>query len=141
MKESFGAATNMYLFMFFFIIYVCFFAIALNFAKTYRIKNYVVDVLEQYQYDGGKIENYSFIKSKLDEYFDFVPYKGYNTYASNYCKDIGDNCEDYGGASVIALGSDDARYYRVVVFFKVEFPLLEVASFYIPISGETVIIN
>lgn len=78
MKEAYGGMTNIYLFLFFFVVYVSFLAFALQFAKAYRVKNYVIDVLEQGQYDGGSIENNgtnSTIESKLNNYFNSIPYK------------------------------------------------------------------
>ena len=69
MKEAYGGMTNIYLFLFFFVVYVSFLAFALQFAKAYRVKNYVIDVLEQGQYDGRSIENSgtnSTIESKLN---------------------------------------------------------------------------
>lgn len=139
MKESFGAATNIYLFMVFFIIYVCFFAIALNFAKTYRVKNYVIDVLEQGRYSGGPVASNAYVSNHLTEYFKSVPYSGYDDYARKYCQGKS-NCETYGGAVIMKPSSTD-NYYRVIVFFKIEFPFLNIDQFYVPISGETITVN
>ena len=146
MKEAYGGVTNLYLFMFFFVIYVCFLAIALNFAKTYRVKNYVIDVLEQNQYNGD-LDSASSIKAKLDTCFDWVPYKGNEDYARNYC--LGYNsefggttkCYDHGGIVVISKGTEAYPYYQVIAFFTVEFPLFSIDGFRVPISGETMIIN
>lgn len=145
MKEAYGGVTNLYLFMFFFVIYVCFLAIALNFAKTYRVKNYVIDVLEQNQFDGN-LNNANSIKDKLDAYFNWVPYKGNDDVAVNYCsnynQDVGSaKCMSYNGISIISKGTDASPYYQVVAFFTVEFPLFSINGLSVPISGETMIIN
>ena len=65
MQEAFGGMSMMKMFMIFFVIYVCFMAIALNFAKIYRVKNYVINTLEQYQYSGDQND---LALTYLDEY-------------------------------------------------------------------------
>ena len=52
MKDAFGGSIMIYLFMIFFVIYVALIGVALNFAKIYRIKNNVINILEQNQYSG-----------------------------------------------------------------------------------------
>lgn len=136
MKEAYGGLTNLYVFFIFFVIYVCFLAIALNFAKTYRIKNYVINTLEQYQYTGEFNANESALR-KIDDYLAYVPYGNHVDAANAYCGSE----SAYNGVCIIPLGDDDNRYYRVVVFFEVEFPFLKISKFSIPISGETMIIH
>lgn len=140
LKEAYGGLTNLYIFMIFFVIYVCFIAVALNFAKTYRIKNYVISTLEQSQYASGVDEA---TLGQLDNYLDSVPYTISDDEVKDKCKNYGepDNVVSHHGVCIIANGEEDSRYYRVVVFFKVEFPFLDINGFYIPVSGETMIIH
>mgnify|MGYP001856301377 CR=1 FL=1 len=72
MKDAFGGTFILKLFMIFFIIYVTFIFLVLNFAKHYRIKNYVVNFLEQSQYNGDAS---SLDDSDLDTYLRGVPYR------------------------------------------------------------------
>lgn len=138
MKDAFGGAFTIWLFLFFFVIYVCFIAIALNFAKIYRVKNYVINTLEQGQFSGTTTSaNDSKILQQLDSYFLEVPYKSVITDAT--CKKYGDDAITYNGVCIIPKGDEKARYYKVVVFLQAEFPFLNF-NMTIPASGETKVI-
>ena len=127
--------------MIFFIIYVTFIGVALQFAKTYRIKNNVINILEQQQYRGDANDS---ALTKLDSYLDGVPYPAnkYNAIASVECpKRYGDEVTVYHGVCIVPMpqGSDKTEYFRVEVYFAAEFPFLDI-NLAIPASGETKII-
>ena len=136
MQEAFGGMSMMKMFMIFFVIYVCFMAIDLNFAKIYRVKNYVINTLEQYQYSGDQND---LALTHLDEYLDNVPYTIKNEDIANECKKYGENSVTYHGVCVVPLGEERAKYYKVVVFLRAEFPFLNF-NMTIPASGETKVI-
>ena len=146
MKEAYGGATNLYLFLFFFVVYVSFLAFALQFAKAYRVKNYVIDVLEQEQYDGKDINDgtNTEIAKKLDGYFSSIPYTGVDKIAKDFCNDNNNNngpsANSYKGACIIKRGAEDAPYYKVFTFVDFNLPLLDV-DLKIPVGGETMIIK
>lgn len=146
MKEAYGGATNLYLFLFFFVVYVSFLAFALQFAKAYRVKNYVIDALEQGQYDGEAMDSGTNreIAEKLHKYFLSIPYTGVNNTADDFCKDNSDNgtyiANSYEGACIIKYGEEDAPYYKVFTFVDFSLPLLDV-DLKIPVGGETMIIK
>lgn len=133
MKETLGGTLTIWLFLFFFVIYVTFIGVALQFAKIYRVKNYVINTLEQSQFTVGD-EN---VFSKLDTYLDGVPYNTSNDIAK-------DNCTDDGivhhGVCIIPEGDSDNPYYKVIVFFVAEFPFFDI-NMTIPASGETKVIK
>lgn len=135
MKEAYGNAFSIWLFMMFFVIYVCFIAVALQFAKTYRVKNYVINVLEQYQYSGDVNDK---ALNQLDYYLGNVPYKISDEDAKSNCDENG---VVHNGVCIIQEGTEDAKYYKVIVYFVAEFPFLEIAKLTIPVSGETTVIN
>ena len=143
MKDAFGNAFSIYLFMFFFIVYVCFIGVALNFAKTYRVKNSVINILEQEQYDGS---TNSSALGMISGYLSSVPYKVDSTLISDSCKKMDvDNNSYYvhDGVCIISQGDVINRYYKVVVYFSAEFPFLlgNNSAITIPISGETTVIS
>lgn len=146
MKEAYGGATNLYLFLFFFVVYVSFLAFALQFAKAYRVKNYVIDVLEQGQYDGKAMDSGTNreIANKLHDYFLSIPYTGVNNIAEDFCKDNSDSdtytANSYEGACIIKYGEEDAPYYKVFTFVDFNLPLLDL-DLKIPVGGETMIIK
>lgn len=143
MKEAYGGLTNIYIFMIFFVIYVCFLAVALNFAKTYRIKNYVISTLEQGQFEMEDInkEASSAVWNRLERYLKSVPYNIENKEIATKCNAYGDGAVSRDGVCIVPRGSADSPYYMIVVFFKIEFPFLGIDGFYMPISGETMIIH
>lgn len=130
MKDAFGGTFTIWLFMFFFVIYICFFAIDLQFAKTYRVKNHVISVLEQYQYRG--VANDPALL-QLDPYLENVPYKTNDEVATKQCEEGG---KVHHGVCIVPKGSNEKRYYKVTVYFVAELPFLDV-NMTIPISGET----
>ena len=143
MKEAYGGMTNIYLFLFFFVVYVSFLAFALQFAKAYRVKNYVIDVLEQGQYDGGSIENSgtnSTIESKLNNYFNSIPYNGVEESAKNFCDKYVNNANNFEGTCIIKYGEDSAPYYKLYTFVNFSLPHLDL-DLTIPVGGETMTIK
>lgn len=46
MRDAFGGAFMIKLFLVFILIYICFTAVALNYAKAFKVKNKVIDYLE-----------------------------------------------------------------------------------------------
>ena len=141
MKEAFGGTFMLKLFMVFFIIYVTFIFVALNFAKTYRIKNYVINYLEQKQYKYGA----SLSGSELETYLDNVPYTF--SLEEGECDKYtnGGDSIAFKGVCIIPMGVKSSGkyvdpYYKVIVFFGAEFPFLGI-NITIPISGETMIIH
>ena len=137
MKDAFGGAVSIWLFLFFFIIYVTFIGIALNFAKTYRVKNYVVNTLEQQQYTGDANDE---ALSILDDYLDNVPYNINSDDIRDDCQKYGDDAVVYHGVCIVPEGTNNAPYYKVVVYFVAEFPYFNI-KLTIPASGETKVIK
>lgn len=140
MKDAYGGTFSISLFLVFFVIYVTFIGVALQFAKTYRIKNNVINILEQQQYTGAANDK---ALTKLDYYLDGVPYTVSNEIASVQCEK---RYKNYGytvhnGVCIVPMpqGSDKPEYFRVEVYFVAEFPFFNI-SLTIPASGETKII-
>lgn len=143
MKEAFGGTFILKMFMIFFIIYVTFIFIVLNFAKHYRIKNYVVNFLEQSQYNGDAS---SLDNSDLDTYLRNVPYNVPNSVADEECKKVAssNNYQVFDGVCIIQYGEKkngviENPYYKVTVYFGASFPFFGL-RLTIPISGETTVI-
>lgn len=141
MRESFGGAFIIKLLLIFIIIYVAFMAVAINYAKAFRVKNQVINMLEQYQYDGEES-----IRDEIDEYLRNVPYNlRDNDSVRDYCNDAsyGNKNDNYAltvqGVCIQTLGSDKKHYYRVTTFISIDFPFFDI-QMTLPINGETKII-
>ena len=50
MRESFGGAFMLKLVIVFIVVYISFMAVAINYAKAFRVKNNVINILEQHQF-------------------------------------------------------------------------------------------
>lgn len=140
MKDSYGSAFSFMLFMFFFVVYVCFIAVALNFAKTYRVKNNVINILEQYEYAGGQPNE--ILSAMLTDYLKGAGYSYDKTLAVERCKRFGEiyvvTDEGVCISQVPQEKDQPANYFKVEVYFGASFPVLLLEDkLTIPISGET----
>ena len=136
MRESFGGAFIIKLLLVFIIVYVSFMAIAINYAKAFRVKNGVINTIEQNQYTGGDDQ---FVIGEIDKYLSSVSY----IYKDDDYRTIKDNCDSYLesiltsiGVCIVPLGDKDARYYKVITYIAIDFPFFGI-ELTIPISGET----
>ena len=130
MREAFGGTFMLKIAMVFLVIYVGFMAGAVSYAKAFRVKNQVINILEQHQYNGEDTT-----KAKIDEYLAGVPYN--NTDRS---KCSGGSYTDRG-VCIIDMGagagtSSNQKYYKVIVFINIDLNFLNV-HVNVPISGET----
>ena len=129
MRESFGGAFIINLLLIFVVVFVSFMALAISYSKAFRIKNQVINIIEQNQYSDGDSET----KVKIDEYLTSVAYS---------VKDV--TCEGNltnNGACIVSLGDDTTGpYYKVTTYIKVDFPFFGI-NLVVPISGETKIIH
>lgn len=145
MKESYGGTFMLWLFLFFLIVYITILCSALQFAKTYRVKNKIVNMIEQNKYNINKEP--SSLDDDLGKYFASVPYVVDENHMSKKKKECdAKNSDDEGntnshwfsGTCITKLQSNDsAVYYEVEVYFIVEIPILFEGGITIPIKGET----
>lgn len=137
MRESFGGAFIIKLLLIFIIFYISFMAIAINYAKAFRVKNRVINIIEQNQYSGVDDE---FVNLEIDKYLGSVSYLyGSNPSVESNCGSIANSKKTGNGVCIVPLGDDDSRYYRVITYIAIEFPFFNI-SMVVPISGETKII-
>ncbi len=144
MQEAFGGTFMLKLFMVFFIIYVFFIGIALNFAKIYRVKNNVINILEQYQYDPRSSTHNEVIK-KVENYLASVPYE-YEFIENDRNCENGDSDLKKIGVCVIQKGETGKYYYSVSTFYRIDFPFFRNIGlgwdpFSVSASGETIVID
>ena len=130
------------LILIFIVLYVSFMAVAVNYAKAFRVKNGVINLLEQNQFQVGT-DRIDFI----DAYLEGVPYNLNNnasvkadchngTFGSNGI----DNGTDYvltqNGVCITKIGDGTDFYYKVTTYISIEFPFFDIYMT-LPISGET----
>ena len=144
MRDSFGGTFMIQLLLIFIVIYVSFMAVALNYAKAFRVKNGVINILEQQQYDG------TYNDPAIDDvnaYLNSIPYKyGSNDELRKSCMNSAvENVDDKvpiftdNGVCIVPLGESGRNYYKVITYIPIKFDFFNL-KFHIAISGETNII-
>lgn len=135
MRDAVGGAFMIKLLLVFLAIYTIFIAIAINYAKAFRVKNKVLDIIEQNE----GIKNYSNVNDpvivQVNDYMNNIHY-GVNTAT------VKSKCEGYDyvdtkrGYCITKVDNGDASYYKVRSFVTISIPLVGL-EYTIPISGET----
>ena len=123
MRDAFGGSFMIMIFLVFIMVYISFTAVALSYAKAFKVKNAVIDFLEEWEVDGLKnipadkmAEFESFIDSEI------VGNKNYNmSNDRDFCKNNskkGMLCSQVG--IVISQSEPDERtrgfYYTVYTY-------------------------
>ena len=92
MRDAFGGTFMIQIFIVFILIYISFTALALNYAKAFKAKNFIVDYLEEneiYELDGPAIEY-----AEMDRIFEEELLVGLNYKANNFpCKESQNSSE------------------------------------------------
>ena len=135
MRDAFGGTFMIKVMLIFFVIFICFMTVAINFAKTFRIKNNVITILEKTNtMDITKDENKD-INQKIESYLQKIAYSyGNNKYIKDDCsKRKGINVN---GVCIVKKGTETERYYQVISYVVIESPLFDVSTA-LPVSGET----
>lgn len=139
MRESFGGAFMIKLVLIFIVIYISFMAVAINYAKAFRIKNRIIDILEQNQYVGNKDTDTIY---KIEN---FLKNSSYN-YVDN--DSINDHCKNEGGYDPTKMGicivdkeesdpeGEQRKHFKVITYISISFPIFKIYMT-VPISGET----
>ena len=153
MRDAFGGAFAIKIFLVFIIIYMFFTAIALNYARAFKVKNKVIDYLEDNEIitiDGMSAAQFE----KMSRYFENEILDRYNYDVDIDCGGKTSYC--YRGVGIkqidIKSGKSDnlGVYYRVETYFTWQMPFIkmitalgnggnggEAPSGVVAISGET----
>ena len=137
MRDAFGGAFLIKVMLIFLGIYVAFMAVALNYAKAFKVKNYIINVIEQYE--GVSEEAYNTVNNYINGI-------GYNPAFD--VTDLGSACINAtninGKAAycIISLSSNEVRgtYYRVTTYMRFQLPFFGI-DIKVPISGETRVVT
>ena len=140
MREAFGGAFMIRLVLVFIVLYTCFMAVAVNYAKVFRIKNRIINLLEQSQYKAGDDRTIMDINDYLEKaaYIDKDDDQSLQTKCLQVGTDVAKGDWVPRGACIVPNCSNDGLscYYTDNVYLIIEFPLL-VQKLPITIKGET----
>lgn len=160
MRHSIGSAWIFSICLAFIILFTCYLAITINYAKAFRIKSHIVDLIEEYEgyptYDSENSDKNRKIREEIDSY---LLNQGYD--ASGRCEEtiqipenerevwnllkeegtqLTGNNHRYCIYKRSSLNTEkiceDEAYYKVVVFFKFDLPLIGYLTSF-QASGET----
>lgn len=142
MREAFGGAFMIKLMLIFLAIYIAFIAVALNYAKAFRVKNKIIDIIEQSEgiseidynntNEGSVIGNINTYLSSVSYYVNLTNIENRNI-DNVHCYERGYCIEEYPGPVNDGVTS---KYYKVTTYININFPFFNL-NFNIPITGET----
>lgn len=136
MREAFGGAFMIKVMLIFLGIYIAFMAVALNYAKAFRVKNQIINIIEQYEGYEKKSSNNTEVKDIIGSYLDNM---GYNVQIQ--CNGVSQtNSCDTRGYRVERIDTSKGTYYAVETYIRLELPFFNI-DITIPINGETKVIK
>lgn len=144
MRDAVGGTFMMYVFLVFLAVYITFVAVAFNYARAFRVKNKVIDIIEQNEgMSDADFNNLSGtynlgVAGQINEYLNNV---SYNVNLTNSIQEGRGVCYDRGYCiqKINAISDIDgiaASYYKVTTFVRLEIPFMNL-GFTIPVKGET----
>ncbi len=142
MRDAFGSTFMFKLIVIFIVLYVTFATIAVSYAKTFRLKNRVVDIVEQNQLVYESNRSWRIIEEKIDNYLDSSNYHHNTLRIKNVCTDDGNNDAWFSsnGACVLPVtyevNGSTHYYFLVTLYMVIHIPGINYDAL-IPISGET----
>ena len=148
MKDAFGGAFMLRIMIVFFVIFVIFISVAIQYTRAFNAKDVAISIFEHtdqeiwedqfkelignstYKFSGTQYES---IKDKCDDLVE-----------SNSSKASGLNVKNFDytkyGICVVPVGNEESYYFRVYSFVYINTPLFDIKAIY-PISGETKLLN
>ena len=152
MREATGGSLLLYLVIFFVGVIILFFASMLSYSKAYRVKNRIINIMENYNDCVSEIGDEE-KKNLIDTINTELQSIGYNysskssacNFNNSVCKESFNNSNYNYCICKIDLGVDSENnskgcYYEVITFTQFEFPIIKdvITS---EVHGETKIIG
>lgn len=126
MRDAFGGVVNLAMIVVFLVLVCGYLAFNVNYTKAFRVKNYIITTIEQYE--GNCTNETSDCAQKIQEYINQVGYS-----APNFTMD-GDNvtCHygyciqkfDVGSSSDAFSEGKKQFYYKVVTQINIDIPIV-----------------
>lgn len=142
MRDAFGGTFMMYVFIIFLTVYCVFIAVAFNYARAFRVKNKVLDIIEQNE-GIADFNNTSGVLGEINTYLGNANYLVRGLTSNSSVCDGYDYINTERGYCIdkISVTSDidngQASYYKVMTFVRLQIPFLDWFDFTIPVKGET----
>ena len=125
MRDAFGGAFSIKLMLIFLILYVSFICVAINYARAFRVKNEIINMIEQNEGYSEALDTR--ISSYLSSTGYFVEYNNASTCSQSEYKQPG---------YCIKTVNTNPTYYRVETYMLFRLPIINI-DFPIRVQGET----
>lgn len=142
MRDAVGGAFMIKVFIVFLLVYIVFIAVAFNYARAFRVKNKIIDIIEQNE-GIDNFNNTSGVIGQINTNLNTYKYRSdikeedckFNNTSNNYYnQEYGYCIAEYNSTS--KYENITAKYYKVTTFATIEFPFFNL-KFEIPVKGET----
>ena len=140
MRDSVGGTFMIYVLIVFLAVYIVFVAVAFNYARAFRVKDKIMDIIEQNE-GISDFSNTSGEIGQIESYLNKISYR-VNGISESKCNGF-DYVNEKRGYCIAKKTSGSSidnsitnEYYKVRTFVYIEFPFLKL-QFTIPINGET----
>lgn len=145
MRDAYGGTFMIQLLLIFLAIYVAFIAIALNYAKAFRVKNRIIDIIEQNEGIDYLDQSTESTLGQINEYLHQASY--YVKLDDNQLNNDSGTLHCYKeGYCIEEFNAYDGKYYKVYTYMKFDMPFFGIdwfgfdtlnPNFKIAIIGET----
>lgn len=136
MKEGMGGTFMIYVLLVFLAVYITFLAVAFNYARAFRVKNKVIDIIEQNEGMDFVDNSDSSTLGQIESYLGQVSYVVAGIDRNDCPLTEYEYINDERGYCIDEVTGTNGKYYRVKTFIKLEIPFLDL-GFTIPVKGET----
>lgn len=146
MRDAFGGAFSIKLMLIFLILYITFICVAMNYARAFRVKNRIINIIEEQE--GYTTTTKTLIENYLagtGYHITYAQTKDFNIFTGSGSGDSISSCSQsqFGnyGYCVVNSPSSSSSYniYKVETYMVFTLPIVQ-AHFPIAIRGETRII-
>lgn len=131
MREAMGGTVLFQLMATFVVIYISLIAIGINYATTFRVKNQLIDILENN-------DDYEDASLKIEAYLENINYYGGKNRVDLNREKTGNKCLNntinYCVRKITLTGGD--YYYEVTTYVTLNFPIVDRLA-NLPVKGET----
>lgn len=142
MRDGFGGAFMIKILLVFLAVYIIFIAVAFNYARAFRVKNKLIDIIEQNE----GIRNFQDKSREIGEIESYLNSVSYRVDLTEKMKKNRGECDDQRGYCIQEIRNASSQYddetiyetyYKVTTFVVIELPFFKDFKYPVAITGET----
>lgn len=124
MRDAFGGIINLAMIVVFLVLVCGYLAFNVNYTKAFRVKNYIITSLEQYE---GYCSSGSDCSKKIQSYIDKVGYSAPDFKLDGYVCNYGYCYKEYKVSNEVDSSVSESKnqvYYNVVTQINIDIPII-----------------